>query len=627
MPDPEYKPEIIEKAPAPDRFAETPRLHNIIGDWWREATGQTSEWHHDLSRGRAILRRIMLWSPAVVVVALVSGGLGVFLFTGWRAQDLAAKALASLDRGDQRLALIQAESARNLRKNHPDVLRAYAKVRFAAGDPVCLEVWQQLAAQGPLSLEDRQAQAEAAVRFGGEDSFDTAIAEFEATGRKADADTWRGRRALQQKDFTAAEQCFRQAAAADPTAERRIELAQLLVTIGTADSRAEAVQIIDSMASGPDASEALAFGLSSVPAGPATRRGWAERVLVDPKSNDPAVITAANVLVDDRLMTVDQIVDRLQIVFTGARLEDRGRYAQWLLQRNRPTVALDFVRPSEVRGSRGGYLVRAEALSATQDWKGLLDMVKSGSPLSDSVTNILRARAEEGLGRPAAAAASLRKAIRASVPRGSLAETMAEVDRMGKQSLSDEVLLELCGEYASAEYALRIARWRFSSRGEPRLRQEAYLRAVSAAPKASTVADLARLERLLNREPVDTKETAAALQSEPDNIDFRLTHALALFADGRAVEARTVLEPQRIVQHQLQPGQKAIAVAVLAATGMKNEAVRLARSMTPDHLTDAEYRLVFAFTTSDAPGEFFGGRESGEGKAEKRDEGGDLKLE
>jgi hypothetical protein len=91
---------------------------------------------------------------------------------------------------------------------------------------------------------------------------------------------------------------------------------------------------------------------------------------------------------------------------------------------------------------------------------------------------------------------------------------------------------------------------------------------------------------------------------------------LALFADGRAVEARTVLEPQRIVQHQLQPGQKAIAVAVLAATGMKNEAVRLARSMTPDHLTDAEYRLVFAFTTSDAPGEFFGGRESGGSKPE-----------
>jgi tetratricopeptide (TPR) repeat protein len=606
MAEPGYKPEIIDKPPSPTRFKETPRLHNIIGDWWREATGQTSDWHHDFSPGRAILRRIMLWSPAVVVVVLVGGGIGTFLFTGWRAEDLAAKALASLERGEQRLALIQAESARNLRKNNPDVLRVYAKVRFAANDPVCLEIWQQLAEQGPLSLEDRQAQAEAAVRFGGVDLFDTAIAEFEATGRQADADTWRGRRALQQKDFTSAEGYLRSAAQRDASADRQIELARLLVSIGTADSRAEAAQIVDSLATGPDAAKALAFGLSSVPVGPATRRQWAELVLANPKPENEAVLAAADVLVNDRLLTVDEMTARLQMVYTGARLEDRGRYAKWLLDRNRPMVALDFVRPSEVRGSRGGFLVRAEALSATQDWKALLAMVNGGSPVNDSVTNILRARAEEGMGRSAAANASLRKAIRFSVPRGALAETMAEVDRMGKQSVSDEVLLDLCGEFATAEYALRVARWRFSMRGEPRLRQQAYRNAIKAAPKASTVADLARLERLLNREHVDTSETTAALAKEPDNIDFRLTHTLALFADGRVAEARTALEPHRLVQHQLQPGQKAIAVAVLAATGSKNEAVRLAKTMRPDHLTDPEYRLVYAFTTSDAPGDFFG---------------------
>ena len=111
MPEPEHKPEIIDKPQTPDRFDETPRFYNVIGDWWREATGQTSEWHHDLSPGRAILRKIMLWSPAVVVVVLVGGGIGTVLFTGWRAQDLAAKALASLERGDTRLALIQSASA------------------------------------------------------------------------------------------------------------------------------------------------------------------------------------------------------------------------------------------------------------------------------------------------------------------------------------------------------------------------------------------------------------------------------------------------------------------------------------------------------------------------------------
>lgn len=604
MPDHDEQ-EIIDKPPAPTRFAEAPRFHNLIGDWWREATGQTAEWHHDFSPGRAILRKVMLWSPAVVVVLLVAGALATFFLTAWRADDLATKAVASLERGDLRLALIQAESARNLQKNDPDVLRAYAKVRFEAGDPDCLQIWNQLAMRQDLSLEDRQAQAEAAVRFGGAEQFDDAIAEFEALGKKADADTWRGRRALQRKDFTSAERFLRAAATADPSTARRLELARLLVSIGTAESRAEAAQIVDSLADGPDAMDALAYALSSVPAGPATRRGWAEKVMANPKPENEAVLTAAEILVSDRLMTVDEIVAKLQLVFTGARLEDRGRYAKWLLDKNRPDDALVFVRPNEVRGSRGGFLVRAEALSVKQDWKSLLSMVDAGSPVNDSVTNILRARAEEGLGRSSAANASLRKAIRASVARNALGETMAEVDRMGKQSLSDEVLLDLCGEHATAEYALRVARWRFSTRGEPRLRQQAYRNAIKAAPKASTVADLARLAQLLGREPVETSFTAAALQAEPDNIDFRLTHALALFADGRPAEARIVLEPVRLVQHQLQPGQKAIAVAVLAATGSRIEAISLAKTMRPDHLTDAEYRLVYAFTTADQSAEFF----------------------
>jgi hypothetical protein len=94
--DDENEQEIIDKPPAPTRFAETPRLHNVIGDWWREATGQTSEWHHDLSPGRAILRKIMLWSPAVVLVLLVGGAAGVFILTGWRGAGSGFEGLGQL---------------------------------------------------------------------------------------------------------------------------------------------------------------------------------------------------------------------------------------------------------------------------------------------------------------------------------------------------------------------------------------------------------------------------------------------------------------------------------------------------------------------------------------------------
>jgi tetratricopeptide (TPR) repeat protein len=592
--------EIIDQPPA-GRFRELPRWYHFLGDWWQEATGRTSEWHHDLSPGRAILRRIMLWSPLVVLVVLVGGGIGAVLFTGWRAQDLARKAVESVERGDLRLALIQSESARNLRGNHPAVLRAQARVRFEANDPSCLQTWEQIARQGPLSLEDRQAQAEAAVRFGGAEAFGTAIAEFEATGRLADAETWRGRRALSQKNFTAAERHLRQAVEEEPAAERRIELARLLVMINTPESLAEAVQIVESMMGGPDEKAALAFGLQAVPAGPATRRAWAERVMVDPKADDPAVLTAADVLVNDRLAAVDEIVERLQVVFTGANVEDRGRYAKWLLDRNRPVDALVFARAGEARGSRGTFLVRAEALSSTGNWRELLELVDAGSPVSEPVTMLLRARAEQGLGRTAAAERSWARAVRTAPVRGQLPEVMAQVDEAGRPDVSDRVLLELCGEHATSEYALRVARWRFSLRGAPRLRQEAFRRALQVAPQAASVQDLARLERLLDRQPVDTAETAAALESEPGNVDFRLTHALALLVDGRAAEARKVLEPSEIVRHQLQPGQKAVVAAVLGATGSRTEAIALARTMRPTHLTDAEYRLVYEFTLADAP--------------------------
>ena len=579
-----------------NRPQELPRWWDFIGDWWREITGRAGE----EARGRGMWRRILLWLPVAVLLAIIVGGIGFYFFTGWRARDLARKAQISIKYGDLRYALLQAESARSLRGNSPQVLRAYAAALGAVGDKRSLLAWRRLADIEPLTGEDMAEEAAATARLGTDEEFDGVVAKLEATGKAAEADAWRGRRALQQRDFSNAEKFLRTAAAKDPSAKPKIELARLLVTINTKESLAEAIQLVEAMALTPEADQALAFGLSSVPAGPATRLAWAERAMRDLSPGNEALLPAAGVLIDDRHRTPDEMVELLAGVYAPAPLEQRGVYARWLLDRNRPGDALGFIYPGEARGTRGAFLVRAEALSAIRDWQGLNDLIRAGSPLSEPATWLLQARADMGLGR-ASVPADLSRAIRASVPRIMLPEVIAQTDAMGRPDVADKVLLELCAEPASAEYALRVARWRFSERGEPRLRDDAYRLALKAIPSSPTVQDLRRLERLLAREPVNTAETQKALDAEPSNVDFRLTHALALLADGRAAEARRVLEPVEAIRHQLQAGQKAIVVAILTATGSRNEAIALIRTTKSAHLNDAEYRLVYELTQSETP--------------------------
>lgn len=587
--------------PEKGRAPEVPRFYESLVDWWREATGQTAEWHLHISRWRALVRRVFLWLPVVVVVVLLAGGAAFYVFTGWRARDLARSAQVAAEEGELRLALIQAESARSLRGQDPAVLSVYAQVLAANGDRRSLDVWQQIERTGLMTEEDRADRADAAVRFGDDAQFEEAIAVMQAGGRSAEADAWCGRRALQQRNFTAAERLLRQAAQADPTAERRFELARMLVSIGTPEALAEAVQIVESVAESGQSDEALAFALASVPAGPATRLGWARRAWAEMRPDNEALLPAATVLVADRHRTVDDIVRELQTVFTGARPEQRGAYARWLLDHNLPEDALVFARAGEARGSRGTFLVRAEALSATRNWDELLRLVEAGSPLNQAVTHLLRARAEQGLGRTAGAERSWTLAVRAAVARGQLAEVLAQVDEAGRPDIADKALLELCGEHGPSEYALRVARWRFSMRGEPRLRDQAFRNALKASPQTESVKDLERLDRLMRGGKVDVAETQAALGAEPSNIDLRLTHALALIRGGRSAEARKFLEPCEAIRHQLQPGQKSVVVAVLAATGSRNEAIALAKTMPSRHLTDAEYRLVYEFALAAHP--------------------------
>jgi hypothetical protein len=90
--------------------------------WWNEATRPFGK--SGLSLPRELLRRLMLWMPVLVLALVAFGVLGFYLFAGWRARDLTAKALANAEEGNARFARLQIFSAMSLRPDDPAVKRA-----------------------------------------------------------------------------------------------------------------------------------------------------------------------------------------------------------------------------------------------------------------------------------------------------------------------------------------------------------------------------------------------------------------------------------------------------------------------------------------------------------------------
>ena len=60
---------------------------------------------------------------ACLLLLVVLTAAGWYLFTGWRARDLASKARESFEKGNYRMAWLQLKSARDLRAGDPEVLR------------------------------------------------------------------------------------------------------------------------------------------------------------------------------------------------------------------------------------------------------------------------------------------------------------------------------------------------------------------------------------------------------------------------------------------------------------------------------------------------------------------------
>lgn len=549
----------------------------------------------DTPVGARVWRRVWPWIPVVLILALPAAALTVYLQAGWRAVDLSRRSGASLAAGDLRMAVLQAESAHRLRGSDPEVLRARARALTAAGDPRAVDAWARLAGRGELTADEERARAEAAARLAGDEEFERAVQGLERAGRRAEAERWRGFRGRAHLDKVSAAGHLRAALELEPTPARRLDLARVLVESGDAGSLAQAAALVDQADETPEGAALLAFGIDFLPtAGAATRLDWARRGVAWKSPDNAALLPAAGALISAGEESPDAMSAALASAFDGAPGAARAAFARWLASHRLAAQAAAQVPEGDARVDRDVFFARADVLAASEDWESLQQLASGPSPAGEWQTLLQEARAQRGLGRGAAAGQTVRRAALLAAEQGQLAAVIGWAEAEGEADLADDILLELCGQAPSADQAVRVARWRYGQRGQPRLREEALRRASGVAPQSASVLDLQRRAALFEGPAVSPDETATAWQAEPGNAELRLTHALALLRAGRASEARAVVLPVEAMAPQLPATHRAIIAAVLSASGSQDQALLLARSIPPGQLTDAEFALVYS---------------------------------
>ena len=573
--------------------------------WWREATGPIP-WHYHNAPWKALLQRVALWLPVLVLAVALLGAATFQVFTGWRAGDLAEKALANARAGNLAMARLQIASAENLRSGSPGVRRAKIFVRSRLGDPAANESWEELAAQGSLTPEEIEERARLAAQFGSDAQFERAVADLDQSGHSDTAAAFRSSRLLRRGDLSASIGQARAAAEAAPGDDaRKLDLIRLLlarhapllnqprgVAPDTAAAAQEMVALVDELRATPSGNRAIASVLGAFPLPAPKAREWAEAALQDLSASNPALLPAAQFMVTSGGGTAREYFAKLSPVFEGADIGQQAQLAQWLNRQEMWEESLALITAAKAARDARAYEVRGQALAGKRQWQELLAMSEAPSNAPESLRLVLRGYAAAKLGKTGIAPKSLADALRASVRDGRLPETLAALDSMGEGKIASPVIVEMCASPGLADVALRVARDRFSRRGERAALQAAWEAAAKAAPDAPSVRDYRRRLRLLAGKPVAGGETLAAIEAAPADPQPRFTHALALLEAGRPAAALGVFHDMDIFVDHLAPGDQAIVIAIWEANGLKTHAATLRRSLDPDLLQKGEYALI-----------------------------------
>jgi hypothetical protein len=547
------------------------------------------------------------WKLLLLTIILTAAG--YYLFTGWRARDLAGKARESFEKGNYRMAWLQLKSARDLRAGDTEVLRTGALLEAKFGRPEALATLQELEKKGALREDDLQEKARVAMRFGGEEEFEQAVQKLEALGSAKDAAPLRATRAALRGDLDRAIAEARRASKMSDSPAAKLELARLLGkrhghmlrNYGRAAAEdipalQEIVEIINSLQSGEMAEPALALGLGAMATDEQTKKRWAEAGMQNVALTNPALLPAAEYLVRSGATTAQEMQARLRPLYDNAPLAQRADFALWLSRQGLPKDGLTLVTAQEAADDLSAYLARTDALARLSNWQSVLETAETAERVPDSMRQLTRVwgvlNSADAVTMRSALPQAVASAVQAAARERQLRPMLDSLDSLGTSAAADAELERLCANPEAANTAFTLLRERIGRTGGTAALESAYARALEAAPGAPSVIDHGRYLELFRGLRVEPADTAAAIASQPAEIPPRVTHALLMLRRNDPAAAKATFDDITVFYDQMLPAHQVVVASFTAGTGDLKMARLMRGIIATDALTPGEIAVL-----------------------------------
>lgn len=549
-----------------------------------------------LRRNNLIRRLLIIGLPSLLVLAIATA-IAVPRVKEWRARQFAERADALREEGKLQEAFNNAASAIQMRPDSPEARRSYAAVLLAGGKQEGIVVLQQLVADGLATDEDRIALAEGALAFN-----DPVTAEREALFLlQKGENTPRAlfilaRVRLAQQKLPDALQALRESIEAGGGSDPSILLARLQIAANTDQSISAALDLLRPIAQQQDKAglDALMVLVASPALKTAEGPGWVAALRSHPKANDEQKLAAASAEIQLDPTKYAEIVRRTVEEYRNGPVETRAQLARWLNQNREYDGVLDVITAEEAAKRSDLFLIRLDAMAGRGDWKDIGEMLKGESiPLNPAVVLLYRGRAARETGEVEGSASFYRRAvIEAARTPDVMWYVINYLQRVGEDSVLEQELVRLTENPASARQAFQALVPIVQKRQDAEELYQLYDRMIRLLPADPVVQNDHRYFAALTGRRADVSGARELVDQQPNMLAYRITLALTHLKNGQPEAAMSVFNGVTLDPAQIQPYQRAVLAAVLAANNRDEEARQLAKSVPGDVVTASEIELI-----------------------------------